>query len=324
VSTATVSKVLSNTPYVSEKTRQKVLAIVDEMGYVPNLAARGLSKARTFIIGLAFPYASGYVFEDPHLLAFMRGVEEIAAESTYNVLLIPARAGERADSSLQRLLRTQYIDGAIIVGLQQMEEAVPLLRRRTFPTVSLGYHDPSGNIIHADDRKGALQATRHLIALGHKDIGIISAGVSLTALDERLTGYKTGLSEATIQFRPELIRHGDFTEQSGETAAADLVALEKPPTAIFSFNDRMAIGAIRRLKRTGLRVPEDIAVIGFDDIPAAAMYEPALTTVRQPAFEMGKTAVHVLLGLIEDKDDHVSSAILPSLLVVRDSCGGSH
>ncbi len=324
VSTATVSKVLSNTPYVSEKTRDKVLAVVDEMGYVPNLAARGLSKARTYILGLAFPYASDYLFSDPHLLTFMRGVEEISADRNYNILLIPARVGERAASSLQRLLHTQYIDGAIIVGLHQMEEAESLLRQRTFPTVSLGYHTTSGNFVHADDRGGALQATRHLLGLGHREIGIISAGVTLTALDERLAGYRTGLSEASIQFRPELIRHGDFTEQSGEDAAANLMALDKPPTAIFAFNDRMAIGAIRKLKRTDFRVPDDIAVIGFDDIPAAAMYDPALTTVRQPAFEMGKTAIRILLGLIEDKIDHVPPAILPTLLVVRDSCGGKH
>jgi len=322
VSTATVSKVLSNTPYVSKKTRDNVLAIVDEMGYIPNLAARGLSKARTFILGLAVPYASNYLFDDPHLLSFMRGVEEIAAEQNYNILLIPARAGERADTSLQRLLHTQYIDGAIIVGLHQMEEAEHLLRQRTFPAVSLGYHASNDNFVHADDRLGALQATRHLLDLGHKDIGIISAGVTLTALDERLAGYRTGLSQASIQFRPEMIRHGDFTEQGGEDATADLMALDKPPTAIFAFNDRMAIGAIRKLKRTGLHVPHDVAVIGFDDIPAAAMYEPALTTVRQPAFDMGKTAMRMLLDLIEGKIDHFPPAILPAMLVVRDSCGG--
>ncbi|NUQ38109.1 MAG: LacI family DNA-binding transcriptional regulator [Caldilineales bacterium] len=321
VSTATVSKVLSNTPYVSEKTRAHVLNVVEELGFVPNVAARGLNKARTYIIGLAFPYASDYLFSDPHLLTFMRGVEQVAAAQEYNILLMPARAGEEGGSGLLRLLRTQYVDGAIIVGMHQMEAVADRLRYRTLPTVALGYHSLRGgeNTVHADDRNGAQMAVEHLIQTGHERIAVISVNRNLTALEERMAGYRQALATRQLPSRPEWITWGDFTEISGREQAGRLLGLSEPPTAIFAFNDRMAIGAIQQLQKMGVRVPEDISVIGFDDIPAAAMFEPALSTVRQPALAMGQAAAEMLFALIGGQAQSFPARVLPASLILRHS-----
>ncbi len=324
VSPTTVSRVRLRRPYVSEKTRIKVLAAADELGYDMRRVTDRPSTARTNIIGLAFPYASEYLFTDPNLMRFIRGVEQISVLHDNNILLAPANEQDDASSGLARLMRTQYIDGAIVAGMRAALEAGAHFHSITVPTISLGYQavDQAYNIVHADNRRGALQATRHLISLGHQHIGVINATATLTDLDERMAGYQQALAEARIPFEPGRVSYGDFTESSGARAAAELFDSSTPPEAIFALNDRMAIGAIQQLRRLGYRVPEDVAVVGFDDIPAAAMFEPALTTVRQPAIEMGKTAARMLFGLIEGKIERYPEAILPALLIIRESCGG--
>ncbi|MCO6450443.1 MAG: LacI family DNA-binding transcriptional regulator [Caldilineales bacterium] len=323
VSETTVARVMHNRKYVSQQTRSRVLAAMQSLGYqVPHATLNRHDKTHR-VIGLAFSLAADSVFADPHLMAFMRGVGLIAAERNCHILMAPTGTPEDVAASLRRLFRTPGVDGAIVIGMRAAVESGLDLNKSPFPLVVRGYHMPGRrNTVHADNRRGALQATRHLIGLGHTRIGVISASIVLTDLDERLEGYKTALAEAHIPFRQELVVFGDLTTPGGAGATPQLMAQNPPPTAIFAFNDRMAIGAIQRLKSEGLRVPEDISVIGFDDIPMAELYEPALTTVRQPALEMGKTAARMLLGLVEGKIDSFPEATLPALLVVRDSCGG--
>ncbi len=323
VSVATVVRVLSNVPSVSSRTRMRVLAAVDALGFEPGLSLRDPARPRTHLIGLVFPYSPVFVFSDPNLLVFMRGAEQLLAGNGYSLTLFPARNGDGPASGLQRLLETQYVEGAIIVGTSEIEAASNRLRYRSLPSVILGYHSPWGseNTVHANNRHGAKFATRHLLSLGHTRIGIIDAAVPLIDLEERLSGYKQALAEARLTFRPDLVTFGDLTEPSGAAATAQLLALSPPPTAVFALNDRMAMGAIHQIKAAGLRVPEDIAVVGFDDIPLAAMFDPPLTTVRQPAQEMGATAGRMIIGLVEGKIERFPEVALPALLVVRDSCG---
>ncbi|MDH7487061.1 MAG: LacI family DNA-binding transcriptional regulator [Anaerolineae bacterium] len=325
VSTATVSKALSNTPYVSEETRARVLAVVERLNYVPSLAARGLTKARTYIIGLVIPYVSDYLFSDPHLLEFIRGVEQEANARDYNLLLATARAPSEAASAYQRLLRTQYVDGAVLVAVRRGEPDSLGVGKMDYPCVALGYHSPYGpdNTVHADDRQGALKAVRHLLDLGHRGIGVISGPPPLTAVEERLAGYRLALAERGVACDEGWFVQGDFTPESGFQAAA--ILLERCPqlTAIFCINDRMAMGAIQRLRAEGLRVPDDIAVVGFDDIPSAALFEPPLTTVRQPALEMGRIAAHKLFQLIGREIESFESIVLPAELIVRASSGNA-
>lgn len=325
VSTATVSKVLSNTPYVRDATRAKVLAAVETLHYTPNLAARGLSKARTFIIGVVIPYTSDYLFSDPHLWELIRGIEAETRRRGYSILLSTGAEAEAATapSPFVNLIRSNYMDGAVLIAASVLASPDGQLAATTLPCVAVGYHalGGSGNIVHTDDRQGAYQATRHLLALGHRRIAVITAVPQITALKRRLNGYKEALKDDDLAFAPELIAQGDFSSESGYQAAEELLALQPRPSAIFAFNDRMAMGAIRRIREAGLAVPNDIAVVGFDDIPAAALFDPPLTTVRQPAQEMGASAVRMLLDLIEGDSTGFPDRTLPAELIVRESCG---
>lgn len=328
VSTATVSKVLSNTPYVSEATRAKVLEAVAELGYVPSLAARGLTKARTYLLALVIPYTSDYLYSDPHLLELIRGIEQETKARGYQLLLSTAdrkmagaQAVESAAEPYQRAVRSQYADGVIVVASSAFGETPPPLAQQ-LPTVGIGYHALGGrHTVHSDDRSGAAAATRHLLALGHRRIGVINAVPQITALVRRLEGHQQALAEAGVAWDPALMVWGDFSDASGYRAVEPLLALSDRPSAIFSFNDRMAMGAIKRLREAGLRVPEDVAVVGFDDIPAAALFDPPLTTVRQPAQEMGATAARLLFDLIEGRAVDTEEVVLPTELVVRRSSG---
>jgi DNA-binding LacI/PurR family transcriptional regulator len=323
VSVRTVCRVLTNTPYVSAGTRRKVLAVAEELGYIPGSEITRPRRARTGTIGLVFPYTAEFVFGDPHLLVFTRGVEEFLGQQGFHLALFPARSAAHPSDGLDRLLESPYVDGAIIVHRDEIEEASVRLRHRALPIVVLGYRSPWGtdNTVHANNRQGALYAVRHLLALGHRRIGVIHAAVPLTDLSERMAGYRQALAEARIAFDPGLVVYGDLTETGGMRAVAALLRLPLPPTAVLAFNDRMALGALHGLKQAGYRVPEDIAVVGFDDIPMAAMADPPLTTVRQPAQEMGTVAARMIVGLIEGKIDRFPALVLPALLVVRRSCG---
>jgi len=326
VSTATVSKVLSNTPYVSEPTRLKVLEAVEALDYVPSLAAKGLSKARTYIIGLVIPYTSDYLFSDPHLLEIIRGIERIARGRGYSLMLSTGLAAVHrgiASNAMQPILRSKYADGVILLAASALPGGQPEISNR--PCVSIGYSSPigQGNTVHSDDRQGAIAATRHLLSLGHRRIGLISATTPITALTRRLEGHRETLREAGIAFDPALLTWGDFSPESGYAAAGQLLALAEPPTAIFAFNDRMAMGAIRRLREADVAIPDEMAVVGFDDIPAAAYFDPALTTVRQPAQAMGEQAAQMILGLIEGNEARFVDAVLPAELVIRRSSGAS-
>ncbi len=326
VSTATVSKVLSNTPYVSQDTRQRVLDAVHELGYSPSLAARSLTGNRTFVIGLAIPYDPDYLFSDPFLLQLICGVEGVANERDYNLLFSTARQSDPR-SAYTRILRTGYVDGVITYESIMSEEPSRQLEKTGIKRVTIGYPlqdaENSGhfaNAIHSDDYNGALEATNHLISLGHRRIGVINGPANfMVAMDERLRGYREGLAKHGLEFDPALLNYGDFTMESGYQAARPLLQLSPRPSAIFSFNDRMALGAIRCAKELGLNVPRDLSVVGFDDIEMAVAAEPPLTTIRQSAIELGQTAAHKLFGLINNESEPFDQIVLPTKFIVRSS-----
>jgi len=197
------------------------------------------------------------------------------------------------------------------------------LANRQYPYVSLGRDlgNPQAYVVCSDNREGGKLATQHLLDKGHQRIGIINGPPigAVAGLHDRLEGHQQALSEAGLVFDPALMVFGDYTRPSGEEAVCKLLSLRQPPTAIFALNDRMAMGAIRTIQLAGMRVPEDIAVIGFDDIPAAADFNPPLTTVRGKAREMGQAAAQLLFKLIDGKELGKKELILPAELVVRGS-----
>jgi DNA-binding LacI/PurR family transcriptional regulator len=317
VSPATVSKVMNNRPYVSATTRARIERVIAETGFVPSQRARGLSKRRSFILGLLIPYTSDQLFADPHLLEIMRGIEAEANLHEYNLLLSTARAAIDAASACVRLLRSDVIDGAIVVETLDVQPFTAALVEQPSPWVMIGYAG-AGEVqcVHADDYGGALLATHHLLSLGHRRIGVIGSTPRPFALDERLRGVQEALVEAGLPFDESLLTTGDFSIESGEAAGYRLLQRPDRPSAIFALNDRMALGLIRAANQLGIAVPEELSVVGFDDIALATLFNPALTTVRQPGFAMGAAAARLLFALLNGETPHSQPAI-PTELILR-------
>lgn len=323
VSIATVSKVLSNTPYVSEATRQKVLEAVERLGYVPNPAARSLTKGRTGILGLLIPYGPEQVFNDPHLMGVIYGIEKTLNERDYNLLLATARHQGDPASAYGRLMRSRYLDGAIVLETSGSERLIQQLTQLKCSWVILGYQiapDQPAHAVHCTDRNSAQQLTEHLIGQGHRRIGVISAEPRPSAFDERLAGYRAALATHGLPYDESLLAWGDMTIDSGYAVAPKLLDRPDRPTAIFALNDRMALGLSRWALDHTVQIPADVSIVGFDDIPMAALNTPSLTTIRQPAVMLGQEATHMLFQLLDGEPVSTETQV-PGELIVRDSSG---
>ncbi len=321
VSTTTVSKVLSNTPYVSEKTRQRVLDAMHELQYSPNLAARGLTNNHTYVLGIIIPHDPDYSFREPFFLEIIRGIENVASMNDYSVLLSMSKKSAQ-HTPYDRFLRAGYVDGVITVETLQGQLDEHELTISGVPRVSVGYREDGQaiNSVNGNDWQGAYEVTKHLLELGHRHIGVISGPTNfIQAIDERLQGACAALEEYGLTLDPNLLAYGDFSIESGFHATAPLLHRDRPPTAIFAMNDRMALGAIDKAREAGLHVPSDLSVVGYDDIPLTSVIDPPLTTIRQFPAEMGKIATQRLLSLITRETTQFASIVLPIELVVRGS-----
>ena len=322
VSYQTVSRVINNRPDVTDETRTRVQQAIVEMAYRPSLAARALPRRRSHIIGLIISYDADYLFRDPNLLAQISAIDAEANAYGYNLLLSTAGDASSGLEAFERFIRNQVADGALVLETAVAREGNKLLTQQNYPYVSLGYdeNDQAYMVTH-DGKSGAKEATRHLISKGHHRIGVIDGPPmgAVAGLKQRVDGYKAALAEAGVSFDSDLVVYGDYTRLSGQIATEKLLALSAPPTAIFALNDRMAMGAIWALTAAGLRVPEDVAIVGFDDIPAAADFSPPLTTVRQSGRDMGRVATRMLLKLIMREPVIERQVILPAELIIRKS-----
>lgn len=354
VSTATVSRVLNHKPDVDPETRQRVMRVVDEQRYVPSVTASSLAGGRSRLLGALTPSLTWPLM--PHL---MQGIAEVIEESDYELVLYSS--GHRTDRSamLDRILDARLIDGLIAVypdGLGRGGESSDSLERTAsnhlselyqqgLPVVILDDQSLPGHTpwVGPDNRIGAYEAVRHLIRLGHRRIGHIQGPVQYQCSYDRFDGYRQALAEGGIAFDPAYTVRGDFTTPGSYTAAQELLALPERPTAIFAANDQMAYCALSVARAQGLRTPEDLAVIGFDDTELSAHIRPALTTVRQPFETMGRTAAELLLSMVNsphsfdaewyERAPQVARSRFsrealkamqiqaPTELVIRESCG---
>lgn len=318
VSIATVSKVLSNTPYFSEETRKRVLAAVEAVGYVPNLAARALSSGKTGIIGVVFPRVYDTVFTDPLAQHILEGVEAACIDSGHNLLLsTPYVKGDKPDERYQQLLESGYVEGLIALDNVPNASVVQAALDRNIPTVSIGY-GPNPIFVRSDDHGGAKSLMNHVLTLGHRHIGIISVDIQLNhAIKPRIDGLMAAAEAANIDFDSLPICQGDFSTASGANCAQTLLTQHPELTVIVCINDRMALGAIQYSREAGRRIPADLSVVGYDDIPLAQFSDPPLTTVNQHAPLLGGHAMEMLLTLLQNETP--TSEILPTEVVVRQS-----
>ena len=321
VSRATVSGVLNNSPTVSAKTKERVLAIIEEHNYRPNEIARALALNQTALIGLIVKDISNPLYSIISL-----GVEEVCEENGYSVILGNTHKQWNREVAHIRLLTRRRVDGLIIFPLQKETDLAHIqeLKDSDYPFVLLAeVPGVEADLVRADDETGAFDATTHLISLGRKNLVYITGPETALASDRRLRGFQRGLETRDIPFDNNSVRTGGWRLQDGYRAGIELLCgSEKVADGAFCYNDAVAIGFIRALIEKGCRVPEDVAVVGFDDAGAGAFLETSLTAVAQPAREIGRKAAEVLLNRIRRKNKiPLQKLFLDTHLVVRETCG---
>jgi DNA-binding LacI/PurR family transcriptional regulator len=316
VSHPTVSRALQNSPLVNAATAARIRKIAEDAGYRASAVARGLVTRRTRTIGLVVTTVA-----DPFAAEAACGVEQAANELGYAVFLANSNADPGRERRVVQELAERRVDGIIVTSSRVGAEYLPLLAKLNVPMVLVNDQYP-GEFVHSvmiANQEGTRVVVGHLIALGHRRIGYVGDRSGYQSDAERLEGYKQALAAAGIEFVPELAVEGDGRPEAAVKAMNKLLDMESPPTAVCCYNDMTALGAMKAIRKRGLRVPDDISVTGFDDLFFAAYLDPPLTTIRQPMRQMGRMAMENLFKLMSGGEHSVAQVTVDSELVVRGS-----
>lgn len=323
VSRSTVSRVINDDTRVSDHARQAVLAVIAEHNFQPHAAARSLASRRTRILGLQIPGAVSFIFSDPYFPNLVQGVVDACNEADFGLMLMmePANNPGSAERLYQRVIRGRHLDGVILATSILDDPFIERVAHDDLPAVIIGRH-PSLTTIDVDNRNSARDAVAHLIWHGYGRIACIGGPADSIASQDRYAGYCQAHADAGRTADPDLYALGDFTERSGYLRMTDLLcATATRPDAVFAGSDTMAVGAIRAIQDMGLRIPEDIALIGFDGLQRHAVDFPNLSTVVQPIADLGKTAVQTLISRMHDRAQAITRTVLPTRLEFKGSCG---
>ncbi len=314
VSVSTVSRVLNAKVDVASETQNRVLAVIDELGYTSNLAARSMRSRKKNMIGLVVPDI-GF----PYAIEIMKGINRAIAESNFDLLVYTTGDVKKSNTALHEqhyvsLLSNSITDGVIIVASATADFITDA------PIVSVDPHvtNPTYPSVQGTNYQGALDATNYLLSLGHRRIGFICGRPEIGSAGRRLTGYRDAIANAGLEVDEALIVPGDFTTSTGHIRALKLLSLDNPPTAIFAANDQSALGVYQAAEELGLHIPEDLSVVGFDNIPEARYL--GLTTIDQFLADMGYVAIQMLIKLINNEQLDEQIHKMPTKLVVRSSC----
>jgi LacI family transcriptional regulator len=317
VSFGTVSRVINHDVHVKKETRERVLQTMERLGFVANRQARSLAGGKSNTIGVLVPdLGTSYIGE------IIRGIDAELSLTDLDLILYTTHRTASKESSYVANLATGMVDGLLLVLPRNPADFIDNLTQRQFPFVLID-HQGAGRdcpAVGATNWQGAYNATEYLIKIGHERIGFITGSMDLGCSVDRLDGYRSALRTYHIPEPPELVYEGDFFQQDGYTGASVLLDFPEPPTAIFASNDVMAMGVMDAVHTRGLRVPQDVSIVGFDDIPQASLMHPSLTTVNQPLEKMGRVATQMLLNLLKNPEKKADRIELPTQLVVRDSC----
>lgn len=325
VSLSTVSLVLNGNTRISAATRDRVHKTMERLGYQPNRMARALAWKHTRTLAVLVPQLR-HTFADVYFGEIVSGIYDKASKLGFKVLLEVARSEFIDSKEYLRLYDQKFVDGVLFIGSSSKHRFLSAFvdRSRPFLLVNNYSKEHDLNYVVSNYRYGAWQATQHLVRLEHRRIGFIAGGLNeIQTSQDIFESFQEVLAERKIQFDPKLVADGWLTEEGGMNAAAEILRADPEVTAIFALNDKMAFGAIKKLNQLGKRVPEDIAVVGFDDVPQASYFIPSLTTVHQPLYEIGKQSCERLIELIHGKVDRVQE-VLPIYLTVRESCGSKN
>jgi len=320
VSRATVSRVINNPEGVTPELRRRVERVIAETGYQPNLAARSLVSRRSNILGLIIPSVARFLFTDPYFPSLIQGISSACNTNGYTLSLFLFNTREEEQQAYKRALGTGLIDGLIVTAEQMEAPFIPELIERQIPFVYIGrpMHPERISFVDVDNVGGAFTATNHLIQLGCQRIATIGGPLSTAVGLDRREGYHKALTEHNMPVDENLMTFGDYSHDSGYTGMKRL--LPHKPDAVFCASDMMAVGALQALHEAGLRVPDDVSVIGFDDLPPAVNAAPQLTTVRQPVQQCGLAAVETLIDLLETGLEPPRHLIFQTELIIRASC----
>jgi DNA-binding LacI/PurR family transcriptional regulator len=319
VSYQTVSRVINEAEGVAPETRERVLAAMRALNYRPSLAARSLARKRTETVGLVMPFSVDFTFSDFHLLQIVGGVDRGVSECDYSLLLSSPQESRGQLSAIRRLVRQHSVDG-VLMEAGMGDEGIRLLLDAGYPVVAIGHTEMDVPSVRPDDENGAYVAMQHLLALGHRRIGLICGRAEQgLAVQARGAGCERAFADAGLAFRGDLVEFGEFSIESGRHAAGRLMERPEPPTAVLAFNDSMAIGAVEYLRESGIEVPGQVSVVGFDDTPTAPLITPSLTSVRIFSTELGQRAARTLIGILRGMPAPTTPVVLPSQLIVRSS-----
>ena len=317
VSRSTVSRVINGDEKVKDETRSKVNEIIRQYNFQPNLAARGLAARRTNIIGLVTPAGVSALFTDPYFPQLIHGVSSACNAQQYTVMLWLAEP-EFERRTISQILHNGLLDGVIVSSMIMDDPIVQSLYESKMPFILVGRHPKLDvNFIDVDNAQGGMDATMHLLRSNRKRVATITGPLNMIAGYDRYQGYQKAHQQRKMDIIPELMAEGDFTENGGYLAMRKLLAVH--PDGVFAASDMMAVGAIRAIREAGLSIPEDISVVGYDDLPVASQVIPQLTSIRQPTERMGSLAVETLIDMIQHPQAQTRHLLLGTELIVRSS-----
>ncbi len=319
VSRSTVSRVINGEPNVNEQTRARVQAIIQNINFHPNLAARGLAAGHSKVIGLVIPTGVLAIFTDPYFSLVIQGVSSACNARGYSVMLWLAEP-EYERGTIGQIINNGLIGGMLVSSMLVDDPLIACLYESKRPFITIGRHPTNDqiNYVDVDNRVGAYQGVSHILRTGRRRVGVINGPSNTIASQDRYQGYLDALRERGVPLIPELVAEGEFSDTTGYLAMKRLLPYK--PDAVFAASDAMAFAAMRAIHEAGLRIPEDIAMVGFDDIPAATNSNPPLTTVRQPIQRTGSIAAEVLIDMIEHPGPLPRRIVLPTELIIRSSC----
>jgi len=315
VSVATVSRVINGSANVSPETLEKVKQAIAELNYRPNLLGRALRKTKSERILVLLPNIA-----NPFYAEIVKGIEDVANKNGYSIMLCNTDSDLEREKKYIKMLKSHLADGAILMASEMTYEELTELAGE-IPIIQCCEYKVGLPISHVsiDNEMAAYKAVNHLIGLGHKKVAFIGAKNQFLSSTLRKEGYIRALKEAGINYDPAYCGYGDYSYKSGFRVMKQLLSLDPRPTAVFCISDLMAIGAIRSAMEEGLRVPEDIAVCGFDNIYFSRMFKPTLTTVSQPMYDLGCTAMEALINIIEEKSTEPMHYFMEHELIIRES-----
>ena len=319
VAPITVSRCVNDSGYCSPEARARIEEAIAELGFVPNRLATGLRSKRTHTLALVLTDIT-----NPFFTTIARGVEDVASKAGYTVIFCNTDESVTKEQMYLQMLLEKRVDGILLVPALSGVETVNKIKKQGTPIVLIDrrLQDLQTDSVRCDSEGGAYELTRLLLSLGHREIAMLNGPRGVSTAEDRLAGYHRALAEAGIPQNEEREIHGAFVQESGFEMARQAMERTNKPTAVFAANNFIAIGVLKAFQEMGLGVPEDVAVVGFDDLPPALITFPFLTVAAQPAYEMGKKAIEILLGRLEGEiTGQFQEVVLPAEMIIRQSSG---